>query len=74
MNIKTHLISIVFDNVKEDGQASSPDVQLGGVDDAGQLEENRKPASDPDTLHFLSRVVVQEVGLVIGHVFGTTPN
>ncbi len=27
-----------------------PDVQLASVDDAGQLEHDRKPASHPDTL------------------------
>ncbi len=33
-----YLISIVLDDVKENGQAPGADVQLAGVDDAGELE------------------------------------
>ena len=74
MSNKMHLIPIVFDNIKQDGQTSRSNVELGGVDDARQLEENRKPSPDPDTLHFLSLIVVQEVGLVVRHVLCTPPD
>ena len=40
---RPHLISVVLDDVEENGQASGPDVQLAGVDDARQLEQNREP-------------------------------
>jgi hypothetical protein len=45
------LVPVRFDNVKEHGEPARAHVQLTPAHNAGQLEENRKPALDPDPVH-----------------------
>ncbi len=45
------LIAVGLDNVKEYGESARAHVQLAPAHDAGELEENREPALDPDPVH-----------------------
>ncbi len=45
------LVAVGFDNVKEYGEPARAHVQLAPAHNAGQLEENREPALDPDPVH-----------------------
>ncbi len=45
------LVPVRFDNVKEYGEPARAHVQLASAHNAGQLEENREPALDPDPVH-----------------------
>ncbi len=45
------LVPVGLNNVKEYGEAARAHVQLASAHDAGQLEENREPALDPDPVH-----------------------
>ena len=45
------LVAVGLDNVKEYGEPARAHVQLAPAHDAGELEENREPALDPDPVH-----------------------